>query len=69
MSATQYEKSANIADVRSTWSGIVKKLPQEMKHLRRNVKNLLHTTDRVRIYSEFDLQYLPYLTIIFLAGQ
>ena len=62
-------KSANIGDSRSNWSVIVKKYPQEMKHLRKNVKNSLHNTDRVRIYSEFDLQYLLYLTIIFLAGQ
>ena len=62
-------KSANLNDARSNWSVIVKKYPLEMKNLRQNVKNSLHNTDRVRIYSEFDLQYLLYLTIIFLAGQ
>ena len=58
-------KSANIADTRSNWSGIVKKYPQEMKRLRRNVKNLLHNTERMCIYCEFDLKYLLYLTIVF----
>ena len=62
-------KSANLNDSRSNWSVIVKKYPLDMKNLRQNVKNSLHNTDRVRIYSEFDLQYLLYLTIIFLAGQ
>ena len=58
-------KSAKMGDSRSNWSGIVKKYPQEMKHLPRNVENLLHNTDRVRIYSKFDMQYLLYLTINF----
>ena len=58
-------KSANIGDSRSNWSGIVKKYPQEMKHLRRNVKNSLHSTDRVRFNSEFDWKYLLYILSFF----
>ena len=57
-------KSANVGDSRSNWSGIVKKYPQDMKHLRRNVKNSLHNTDRVRIYSEFDLPYLLHYILL-----